>query len=77
MSSNPPFSSRKMFRNTVLRFPPLFPERMGCDLNPIMSSEELATMYHFPLRVSGMVSPTMGKIESKKAGPPPNLPVDE
>ncbi|MEI7424803.1 MAG: hypothetical protein WCK10_01645 [Candidatus Staskawiczbacteria bacterium] len=69
--------ARKMFRNTVLRFPPLFPERMGCDLNPIMSSEELATMYHFPLRVSGMVSPTMGKIESKKAGPPPNLPVDE
>jgi hypothetical protein len=36
----------------------------------------LATLYHFPLRVSGMVGPTMGKVESKKAGPPPNLPID-
>lgn len=68
--------ARKMFRNAVLRFPPLFPKRMSDDLNPIMSSEELATMYHFPLRVSGMVAPTLGKIESKKAGPPPNLPVE-
>ena len=67
--------ARKMFRMSVLRFPPLFPKRMSDDLNPIMSSEELATMYHFPLRISGMVGPTMGKVESKKAGPPPNLPV--
>jgi hypothetical protein len=69
--------ARKMFRNTVLRFPPLFPKRMSDDLSPILSSEEMATMYHFPLRVSGMVTPTMVKIESKKAGPPPNLPVAE
>jgi hypothetical protein len=66
-----------MFRNTVLRFPSLYPKRMSDDLNPIMSSEELATMYHFPLRVSGMVGPTMENVESKKAGPPPNLPVEE
>ena len=69
--------ARKMFRNTVLRFPSLYPKRMSDDLNPIMSSEELATMYHFPLRVSGMVGPTMENVESKKAGPPPNLPVEE
>ena len=67
--------ARKMFRNTVLRFPPLFPKRMSDDLNPILSSEEMATMWHFPLRVSGMVAPTMSKVESKKAGPPPNLPI--
>lgn len=68
--------ARKMFRMTVLRFPPLFPERMNDDLNPILSTEEMATLYHFPLRVSGMVAPTMVKVESKKAGPPANLPVE-
>ncbi len=68
--------ARKMFRMAVLRFPPLFPDRMSDDLNPILSTEELATMYHFPLRVSGMVAPTMSSVESKKAGPPPNLPVE-
>ncbi|MDP1760530.1 MAG: hypothetical protein Q8L01_03770, partial [Candidatus Woesebacteria bacterium] len=67
--------ARKMFRMSVLRFPPLFPDRHK--LCPILSSEELATLYHFPLRVTGMVSPTLKKIESKKAGPPPNLPVEE
>ena len=69
--------ARKMFRNTVLRFTPLFPARMSSDINPILSAEELATLWHLPLRVSGMVSPTMVKIESKRAGPPQNLPVDE
>jgi hypothetical protein len=69
--------ARKMFRMAVLRFPPLFPQRMASDLNPILSTEEMATLYHFPLRVSGMVGPTMGKVESKKAGPPPNLPIEE
>ncbi len=68
--------ARKMFRMSVLRFSPLFPKRMSSDLNPIFSTEELATMFHFPLRVGGMVAPTMAKVESKKAGPPPNLPVE-
>jgi len=67
--------ARKMFRMTALRFPPLFPNRH--DLCPILSTEEMATLWHFPLRVSGMVAPTMVKIESKKAGPPANLPVEE
>jgi hypothetical protein len=69
--------ARKMFRMAVLRFPPLFPERMSDDLQPILSSEELATMYHFPLRITGMVTATLGNVESKRAGPPPNLPVEE
>ncbi len=67
--------ARKMFRNAVLRFPALFPDRKR--LCPILSTEEMATMYHFPLRVTGMVAPTMTKVESKKAGPPPNLPIEE
>lgn len=68
--------ARQMFRNSVLRFPPLFPERRVEDDNPILNSEELATLWHFPLRTTGMVAPTLEKIESKKAGPPPNLPVE-
>ncbi|KKQ23776.1 MAG: hypothetical protein US35_C0001G0020 [Parcubacteria group bacterium GW2011_GWA2_37_10] len=68
--------ARKMFRMAVLRFPPLFPKRMSSDLNPILSAEEMATLYHFPIRVSGMLAPTMANVESKKAGPPPNLPIE-
>lgn len=69
--------ARKMFKNAVLRFPPLYPDRMSDDLNPIMSTEELATMYHFPMKTTGMIAPTLTKVESKKSGPPPNLPVEE
>jgi len=69
--------ARKMFKNAIARFPPLFPDRMSDDLQPIMSSEELATMYHFPLRTTGNLAPSLGKVESRKAGPPPNLPVEE
>ena len=69
--------ARKLFRNSVLRFPPLFPDRMSEDLQPMMSTEELATLYHFPMRTTGMVAPSLEKIESKKAGPPPNLPIEE
>lgn len=69
--------ARKMFRMTALRFTPKFPLRMSDDLNPILNTEEMATLYHFPTRVSGMAGPTMNKVESKKAGPPPNLPVEE
>ena len=66
--------ARKMFRMAVLRFTPLYPDRHS--LCPILSAEEMATLWHFPLRVSGG-SLAMGKVESKKAGPPANLPVDE
>ena len=74
--------ARKMFRMAVLRFPPLFPDRMSLDssgmiTNPILSSEELASLYHFPIRITGMVVPALGKVESKKVGPPPNLPIEE
>jgi hypothetical protein len=39
----------------------------------ILSTEELATMYHLPGRVSE--TPTFARIESKKAEPPVNLPI--
>lgn len=39
----------------------------------VLSSEELATIYHFPGGVSG--TPSFERIESKKSEPPVNLPV--
>jgi len=66
--------SRKMFRNYILRFTPLFPDlKKEC---PLLSTEELATLFHFPLKITGLVAPTMARVESKKGGPPPNLPTE-
>lgn len=70
----PLMRSRKQFRNYVLRFPPLFPNRKR-ELS-ILNAEELATLYHLPLKITGLVAPTMARIESKKGGPPPNLPTE-
>lgn len=39
----------------------------------VLNSEELATLFHFPGGVS--VTPTFGRIESKKAEAPSNLPI--
>ncbi len=39
----------------------------------VLSSSELATIYHFPGTVVG--APTMVRIEAKKGTPPPNLPM--
>ena len=39
----------------------------------VLNAEELATIYHFPGGVAQ--TPTFGRIESRKAEPPMNLPV--
>lgn len=39
----------------------------------VMSSEELATLYHFPGRAS--MTPTLERIPSKRSSAPPNLPI--
>jgi len=65
--------ARRMFRNSILRFPPGFPDRKKyC---AILDTEEMATLFHFPFKVTGLVAPSMSRVESKKGGPPPNLPV--
>jgi len=66
--------ARKLFRMAVLRLTPAFPDRQK--YISIFNTEEMATLFHFPIRISGMVSPTMSKVESKKSGPPPNLPIE-
>ena len=39
----------------------------------VLNTEELATIYHFPGRVSG--TPTLDRVQSKKGTAPPDLPV--
>ncbi len=67
--------ARKMFRNAVLRYPPMFPDRK--QETALLNTEEMATLFHFPVKISGMAMPTMESIQSKKGGPPPNLPTGE
>ena len=68
------FRARKMFRNIVNRFPAGFPDRTAYTI--ILNPEELATIFHFPNKITGLVSPTVVRVESKKGGPPPNLPIE-
>jgi hypothetical protein len=64
--------ARRIYRNYLLRFPPFFPDMVR--EVPILNPEEMATIYHFPIKITGLVFPTMTRVESKKGGPPPNLP---
>ncbi|MEK7650576.1 MAG: hypothetical protein AAB364_01745 [Patescibacteria group bacterium] len=48
-----------------------YPPYVGAQFT--LSAEELATIYHFP--GSAAMTPTLGKIESKRAEPPANLPI--
>ena len=65
------FRQRRMFRLYQDRFPPMYPKRKGLGTF-ILSPDELATIFHFPTKVS---IPTIPYVESKKGGPPPELPV--
>jgi hypothetical protein len=82
---------RKNFRNYVQRLPSLFPRTMdgepmfsfgvmprtpGIRGTIVFNSEELATIYHFPAKITTL-APALAPIEAKKAGPPAGLPVEE
>jgi len=82
---------RKQFRNFIERLPdyfpwnldgePVFPHIRGIyPMGPgrgqgtfVLNAEELATLYHFPPKI---ILPTVPRVEVKKAGPPPGLPVE-
>jgi len=81
---------RKNFRNYVLRLPSLYPRTMsgeprfsfgimprgpGIRGTIILNSEELATIYHFPAKIT-VLAPDIKPVGAKKGGPPPGLPVE-
>jgi len=70
------YRQKRMYKNALLRLPPKFPVMDGpgtCYYN----SEELATMWHFPTKITSINVPTTVYVEAKKGGPPANLPMGE
>jgi len=67
---------RKMMRRYINRLPPSFPETTGKG-NSLMSAEELATIFHFPTKLSTVFAPSVTKVEVRKGGPPMDLPTEE
>lgn len=57
--------------NAFLKRSYFYPPYVGKPM--VLSTEELATVYHFPGRIAA--TPTLKKIESKRAEPPTNLPI--
>ena len=68
------FRARRMMRNAILRFPPYFPDRVKG--GALLSVEELATLIHFPVKITSLAFPTVERVEHRKGGPPPNLPTE-
>ncbi len=66
---------RKILRNYLNRFPALYPEMDGPG-NMILNSEELATIYHYPTKLSAVIAPAVSMVETKKGGPPSGLPTE-
>ncbi len=66
---------RRMFRNYTRRVPAFFPLGRG-EETFVLGSDELATLYHFPSRIS--VPPSViPRVEARKREAPHNLPVEE
>jgi hypothetical protein len=66
---------RRLFRNYVRRWTPLFPRDAPKKTNFIMNTEEIASLFHFPSK-GAAPSPSVPRIESKRGGGPPTLPTD-
>jgi len=76
---------RKMLKYYTERMPPLFPRLSGKPLFPVgfmkgkgilvLNTEELATIFHLPTTVAPL-PPEVPRVEVKRGGPPPELPVE-
>ncbi|MCD6177858.1 hypothetical protein J7K03_01185 [bacterium] len=63
---------RAIFLRYKRRFSPLFPEPGGTF---VLTTDEIATLYHFPGRMVAP-APTLPRIEAKKKEAPPGLPTE-
>jgi len=63
---------RKLLRNYIRRLTPYFPRSGGTFM---MTTEELASLYHFPGQ-GAAPAPGVPRIEAKRGGVPPELPVE-
>lgn len=61
-----------LYRNRSFFYPEFFPDKYEYQ-HFVMTTEELATIYHFPGDVSR--TPNLGRISAKRAEPPANLPI--
>jgi hypothetical protein len=76
---------RRLFKFYIERLPPLFPRTSGAPLFPfgrvkgkglmVLNTEELATIFHLPTTVAPL-PPEVPRVEAKRGGPPPELPVE-
>ena len=71
-SADPPFKKRKEFLKKQ-KFIEYYANRTWPKKDFILNIEELATVYHYPILT--VLTPTMRRVESKKAEPPVSLPV--
>ena len=71
-SADPPFKKRKEFFRK-LRFIERYANRAWPKKDFILNIEELATIYHYPILI--VETPTMRRVEAKKAEPPVSLPI--
>ena len=65
---------RKMFRNYVMRVPPLFPEPAQKGTFAL-NTEELSTIFHFPGRIVAQ-APFFPRVEVRKGEAPAGLPTE-
>ncbi len=69
------FKKRRFFRNYLRRVPGFFPVGRS-DIKFILNVEELASLYHFPSKISAPPS-VIQRVEAKRKEAPYDLPVEE
>ncbi len=67
------YKERNYFWRERVKFSGIFGKKIVDRDHFVLNTEELATIFHFPGRVSS--TPSLRRVESKKATPPANLPI--
>lgn len=67
------YKERNYFWRERIKFTGIFGKKVVDRDHFVLNTEELATIFHFPGRVSS--TPSLRRVESKKATPPANLPI--